>query len=85
MADMQYEYRIVEEPPKLRASKTRRTIWFRSTNYMPSSGYGWHTLSTTYPASEKELVAAVKQLWQMDQCELIPARPETIETMLTEG
>jgi hypothetical protein len=82
MADKEYEYRITSITIE---DKLTKTIWFRSTNYTPMSPYGWDTLTTSYPTDECELVAAVKQLGNMWDCELIPARAETIDTMFTGG
>jgi hypothetical protein len=82
MADKEYEYRITKFEIEKRIVTT---IWFRSTNYTTMSPYGWDTLATTHPSDEKEIIAAVKQLWGMQDCELIPARPDTIETMFTRG
>lgn len=78
MADKQYEYRITELEFQ---DNIHKTIWFRSTNYMAASPYGWKTLTTTWMTDETQLLNAVKQLGGMDDCRFIPARPEVRDVM----
>lgn len=88
MADKQYEYRIdslLMEVAPGQPKKTVRIVWFRSTNYVEFSPYGWDTMSTTYPASDKELIAAVKQFFGLGDCEFIEIRPTTNTNMTVSG
>jgi hypothetical protein len=82
MADKQFEYRITSEPDGVVPIKT---IWFRSTNYSTQSPYGWRKFTTNFSYDENHLIAEVKKRWDMDDCEFISARPETIDTMFTHG
>lgn len=82
--DNQYEFRITTNTVQaVPCTRTVKTIWFRSTNYLPSSPYGWMTLAIDgHIVSQDRLRKMVEEL---TECELIPARYDTNERMSKEG